>query len=188
MTSKFNTIFESNFSRYQGGGFLTGDIIKLKQGWNQDEWSTKAPQQLIDKLRELDESDLILRVSSVKTLRPAVNSSVDQALGTDDFHIDITQETAPGRFNGVFVTLPQNLIELDGPNDTLPDIPDSLKREENIDVKPTELKKVEEEGDQFTSPTRQTGTDDKNNKAMTDKDIKQQGATGAESYTSRYIS
>ena len=92
MTSKFNTIFESNFSRYQGGGFLTGDIIKLKQGWNQDEWSTKAPQQLIDKLRELDESDLILRVSSVKTLRPAVNSSVDQALGTDDFHIDITQE------------------------------------------------------------------------------------------------
>ena len=187
MTSKFDTLFESNFSRFQGGGFLTGDIIKLKSDWERDDWTTKAPVQLVDKLKELAGSDLILRVSSVKPLRPAVNSSVDQSLGVDDFHIDITQEDAPGRFTGIFVTVPQHLIELDGPNDTLAPIPDSLRREEDVDLKPKELKN-EEEGDDFVNPVRQTGMDDKTNRKLPDSDTTQPGATAAKSYTANYIS
>lgn len=183
MTSKFDTIFESNFSRFQGGGFLTGDIIKLKEGWDSDDWTSKAPTQVVDKLRELNESDLVLRVSSVKAIRPAVNSSVDQSLGADDFHLDIAQEMAPGRFSGVFVTVPQHLVELHGDNTTLAPIPDSLKREEAIDVKPTELS-TETEGEAI----KQTGTDDKTNKSMTDTNTTLPGATGAASYTARYIS
>lgn len=187
MTSKFDTLFESNFSRFQGGGFLTGDVIKLKSGWESDAWSVNAPAQVVEKLRELAESDLVLRVSSVKALRPAVNSSIDQSQGVDDFHVDITQESAPGRFTGVFVTLPQHLIELNGPNDTLPDVPDSLKRQEDVDLKPKELK-TEGEGDNFINPQSQTGTDDKVNKSMTDANTKLPGATGAQSYTAKYIS
>ncbi len=193
MTSKFDTIFESNFSRFQGGGFLTGDVIKLKDGWERDEWSQKAPAQVIDKLKEISGNDLVTRVSSVKAIRPAVNSSVDQAAGADDFHIDITQEIAPGRFNGVFMTIPQHLIELDGANDTLPDVPDSMKREENIDIKPKDLTPEDTSNedlpsDQFADPISQTGTDDKVNKKLGDKDIKLPGASAAQSYTAGYIS
>jgi predicted outer membrane repeat protein len=187
MTSKFDTLFESNFSRFQGGGFLTGDIIKLKDGWESDAWATNAPVQVVEKLRELAGSDLVLRVSSVKALRPAVNSSVDQSLGVDDFHVDITQESAPGRFTGVFVTVPQHIIELNGANDTLPDIPDSLKREEDVDLKPKELKN-EGEGDDFTNPGSQTGMNDKTNRNMTDTNTTLPGATAAASYTAKYIS
>ena len=185
-------LFESNFSRFQGGGYLTGDVIKLKDGWLNDDWSKNAPAQLIETLKQLDESDLVLRVSSVKAIRPAVNSSTDQANQIDDFHVDVTQESAPGRFSGVFVTVPQHLIELNGANDRLPDIPDSLKRESDVDVKPKELGEQSSEDQQdvnnFTDPKRQTGTDDKTNKYLTDKDIKLPGATGADSYTAGYMS
>lgn len=191
MKSKFNTLFESNFTRFQGGGFLTGDVVKLKSGWNDDDWCKSAPAQLIDMLNELDQSDLLIRVSSVKPIRSAVNSSVDQALGADDFFIDIVQETAPGRYTGKFVTVPQHLIELSGDNTTIPEIPDSLKREEKIDVKPVELEQNQGESqgdvDQYTDPKSQTGTDDQVNRKMTDKDIERNDAQGAVSYTAGYI-
>ena len=180
MTSKFDTLFESNFSRFQGGGFLTGDVIKLKQGWESDDRASKAPAQLIEKLKELNESDLVLRVSSVKPIRPAVNSSVDQSLGADDFHIDITQESAPGRYTGVFVTVPQHLLELNGPNDKLPDIPDSLKRKENVTIKPEEAG-IKQPGDgEVLGDTHATDLPTDNHTLP--------GAEGATSYSANYIS
>lgn len=189
MRSKFDILFESNFARFQGGGFLTGDVIKLKQGWNTDEWCKTAPAQLIETLNDLDSSDLLLRVSSVKAIRPAVNSSVDQALQVTDFHVDVVQETAPGRFSGKFITIPQHLIELNGPNDRLPDVPESLKRKDDVDIKPRELSvQSEEQGDDFTNPVKQTNSNDNVNKKMTSKNISLPGATGADSYTSRYMS
>ena len=193
MNSKFDTIFESNFSRFQGGGFLTGDVIKLKDGWQGDDWCKSAPEQLVAKLQELDGSDLLLRVSSVKTIRPAVNSSVDQAAGVDDFHVDITQEMAPGRYTGHFVTVPQHLLVFDGDQDKLPRIPDSLRREEDVDVKPREIADEDVstgdgEDPMMVDPKKQTGSDDKVNKHMTKDDIKQPGATGAVSYTKGYVS
>lgn len=193
MISKFDAIFESNFSRFQGGGFLTGDVIRLKDGWESDEWSKLAPDQLVSKLKELADSDLLLRVSSVKTVRPAVNSSIDQAAGVDDFHIDITQETAPGRYTGQFVTVPQHIIEFDGDQDKLPRVPDSLRREEDIDIKPRELTDEDisnqtDEDPGMVDPKKHTGTDDKVNKQLTDKDIKQPNASAAKSYTANYIS
>lgn len=191
MTSRFDTIFESNFTRFQGGGFLTGDVIKFKESWESDDWSKTAPAQVIEKIKELAGSDLVLRVSSVKAIRPAVNSSVDQALGVGDFHIDVCQETAPGYWNGHYVTVPQHLLELNGPTDQLPEVPDSLKREEDVDLKPRELKgedTTEADSDLMTNPAKQTGTDDKVNKTMTDSNTTLPGATGAKSYTAKYIS
>lgn len=193
MNSKFDTIFESNFNRYQGGGFLTGDVIKLKQDWESSDWAKKAPEQMVSKIRELAGSDLTLRVSAVKALRPAVNSSVDQALGVDDFHLDVTQELAPGYYNGNYVTLPQELVELDDDVDlNLPDVPDSLKRDDEVDIKPQEISKddVNTGGDDdpmMINPQKHTGTDDEVNKTLPDDNTTLPGATGAESYTANYV-
>ena len=52
MKSKFDMIYESNFTRFQGGGFLSGDVIKLKEGWESDDWTSKAPQQLVDQIKQ----------------------------------------------------------------------------------------------------------------------------------------
>jgi len=199
MKSKFDVIFENNFSRFQGGGYLTGDIIKLKKGWEKDDWCKEAPAQTIDMLKSFDEQDLILRVSTVKTVRPAVNSSVDAAAGVDGFYIDVTQETAPGRYTGAFITVPHQIIELDGPNDKLPEIPDSMKRDEKISVKPKSLEEDQAENNPngitsdtendpgMTNPLKQTGMDDKFNRSLHDKDIKQPKAIAATSYTAGYL-
>ena len=56
MKSKFDMLFEANFTRYQGGGYLTGDVIKLKEGWANDDWCKTAPAQVIETLKQLDES------------------------------------------------------------------------------------------------------------------------------------
>lgn len=191
MKSKFNTIFESNFNRFQGGGFLTGDIIKLIDGWDSHEWCKKAPSQVVDKLKEMSDSDLLMRVSVVKSVRPAIAGAAQQDQGVSDFFVDITQEMAPGRYTGVFVTVPQELIELDGDNTTYREVPDSLRREDDVDVKPRELEKeaTEDQGDvaKYMDPEDQTGTGDKTNKELTNIDFKQPGAQGAKSYTAGYI-
>lgn len=190
MKSKFNTIFESNFTRFQGSGFLTGDIIKLKDGWESDDWCKDAPGQVLDKLKELSDSDLVLRVSSVKPIRPGVQGSVQQDQVPGEFFVDIAQEMAPGMYNGQFVTVPGSLIELSGDNDTLPEIPDSLRREEDVDVKPRKIEQEstgDDEMSKFTNPAKQTNTEDKVNKQLTDKDIKQPGAIAATSYTAGYM-
>lgn len=189
MTSKFDMIYESNFSRFQGGGFLTGDIIKLKDGWEQDDWTSSAPAQVVEKLREFAGSDLVLRVSSVKTIRPTVNSSIDQAQGVDGFYIDMCQETAPGFWNGNFITVPQHIVELNS-SDGPPPIPDSMKREDTVDVKPKGLSSEDtasEDTDMMNDPAKHTGTDDKTNKSMTDTNTTLPGATGAKSYTAKYL-
>lgn len=184
-------LFEQNFTRFQGGGFLTGDVIKLREGWASDDWCKSAPQQVIDTLTQIAESDLVLRVSTVKAVRPAVSSSVNQSAQIDDFHVDITQESAPGRFSGVFVTIPQHLIELNGPNDTLPEIPDSLKKKYDVDIKPQELEETsgDDQGDvtKFTDPAKQTGTEDKVNRKMVDQNISLTNVTPADSYTAGYM-
>ena len=181
MQSKFNTLFESNFSRFQGGGFLTGDVIKFKEGWESDEWCKKAPTQLIEKLKEMAGSDLVLRVSSVKALRPSVNSSVDQASGVDDFHLDITQETAPGFYNGNFATVPQFLVELKGLNDGPPEIPDSLRRQEKINIKPESAELKDTQNTDFTP----LGSGDAQNLPADNTTLP--GATAAKSYTAKYL-
>jgi len=191
MTSRFDTIFESNFTRMQGGGYLTGDIIKFKEGWESEDWCKDAPAQVLDKIRELAASDLILRVSSVQAVRPSVNSSVDQASGVDGFFLDIAQETAPGYWNGHFLTVPQQLVELgnvEGP----PEVPESLKRKDDVDLKPKELTGEDTEDSQtedlMNDPVKQTGMSDKTNRRLADKNTKLPGVTGANSYTAKYIS
>ena len=121
------------------------------------------------------------------------NSDVNQASGVDDFHLDVAQETAPGFYNGNYVTLPQELVELkDDVTLNLPDIPDSMKRKDDVDVKPKEISKSDvskddEEDPMMTNPQKHTGTDDLVNKKLPDSNITLPGATGAESYTASYI-
>jgi hypothetical protein len=190
MKSKFNTIFESNFTRFQGSGFLTGDIIKLRDGWERDEWCKDAPGQVLDKLKELHDSDLILRVSSVKPMRPGVQGNIQQDQVPGEFFVDVAQELSPGMYNGIFVTVPGHMIEISGDNDAPPALPDSLRREDDVDVKPRVIEQEsagDDEMSKFTNPAKQTNTEDKVNKHLTDKDIKQPGATAAASYTAGYM-
>tara|TARA_Y100000310_G_scaffold324572_1_gene386572 strand:+ start:453 stop:1007 length:555 start_codon:yes stop_codon:yes gene_type:complete len=183
MDSKFNTLIESNFTRFQGGGFLTGDVIKFKDGWKSDPWCSKAPAQVLDTIQSMIDADLNIRVSSVKTLRPSVNSNADQAQGADGFLVDVVLEPSPGRYTS-FITVPQELIEIDGPNDAPPALRDSQKRKETVTIKPEEVGVGSEETPLNPVYGTQSNVGDK---SLPSKNTKLAGAKGAKSYTAKYI-
>ena len=79
--NKFKTLFEGNFQRYQGGGFLTGDLVRIRPDILTSEWAKMLGLNVVEQVKKFIESDLNIRVSSVKTLRPQVSGGTQQDVG-----------------------------------------------------------------------------------------------------------
>ena len=94
--NKYSTIIETTMQRFTSGGFLTGDMVKLKKNIMSSEWAKRQPSNLLEKLKEFAETDKHIRVSAVKALRPAVSGSVQPHNQVDDYYCDIVIESAPG--------------------------------------------------------------------------------------------
>ena len=150
---KFETLLENTRARYTMGGLLVGDLVKVKKEALTSEWAKKQAQTLVEKLKQFVETDLNVRVSAVKALRPAVASAVHAESQVDDFYCDVVIETAPGLYMD-FITLPINLLEAVPQDINLAEVPDSLKQEAP-DGTPTEVKT--EETDDPMHPGKQTG-------------------------------
>ena len=65
--SKFVKLYESAIQRFTRGGFLTGDLVKFKQGYQDDEFFGKQASNYLQKLEEFVKSGLNIRVSAVKS-------------------------------------------------------------------------------------------------------------------------
>jgi hypothetical protein len=135
-------------------GLLVGDLVRVKKESLTSDWAKKQASGLIEKLKEFVETDLNIRVSSVKALRPSISSSVHAESQVDDFYCDVVIETAPGLYNN-FITLPINLLDQVEQDINLADVPESLKRQ-SPDGSPEEVDVKNEEMDNFMSPKKQT--------------------------------
>ena len=150
--NKFTTLLEGVQSRYTNGGFLCGDLVKLKSGALSHAWVKKLGGNTLEKLKEFTETDLNIRVSAVKALRPAVSGSVQPENQVDDFYCDIVRETAPGLYHD-FITIPAELLEYIDPGINLAPVPDSLKRKQEVGT----WDKVEiKDSDDPMNPVKQT--------------------------------
>jgi hypothetical protein len=153
---KFSTLLEGVFQRYQGGSFLTGDVVKIKEDALTHEWTKAQSSGIIEKIKQFMEGDLHLRVSSVQAKRPAVSGSVQQDNQVDEYFCDIVQEIAPGRWHE-FITVPAHILEENNPDDiNLPDIPDGMKYDDNSHIKPEEVDNKGDSSGDFTKPHSQT--------------------------------
>ena len=156
--NKFSTLIEGTQVRYTQGGLLPGDLVKVKKEALTSEWAKKQAGNLIEKLKQFIDTDLHVRVSAVKTLRPAVGGGHQTESNVDDYYCDVVIETAPGLYVD-FITLPVNLLEYIEQDINLPELPDSLRRDEPS-------KKIEEyKAKRTNSPTdstKQTLSDDTN--------------------------
>jgi len=168
--NKFNTLLESNISRFQSGGFLTGDIVKFKSNVTTSDWAKKQPEVVMQKLKEFVECDENIRVSCIKPLRPAVSGGAQQ-IGhmADDFYCDIVREKVPGFFMD-FITVPAELLEYHDGGINLPEIPDSQKSKHETQIDPTTINH-EDSGDPV-NPHSQTGVGE-GDKQLTDQNYKQ---------------
>jgi hypothetical protein len=141
MNKKFDEILESTVHRFKMGGLLTGDLVKFVSSAFSDEWVKKQLPNMVEKIREFAESDLNIRVSAVKALRPAAHGSIQPDMQVDDWYCDITQETAPGLYLN-FLTVPIHLLEQIDTGPNLSPIPDSQKydpNDEKVIIKPEEV-------------------------------------------------
>jgi len=153
---KFLTLLEGNFRRYQGSSFLSGDIVKFKDGILGHDWSKDQASNLIEKLKRFSEGDLNLRVSSVQASRPAVAGQVQQDNQVCDYYCDVVQETAPNRWHE-FITVPAYLLELNNPEDVnLAPIPDSTRYDDQTHIEPVPADKPGELNGDTTKPDSQT--------------------------------
>lgn len=163
--NKYKTLIESAMQRFTSGGFLTGDLVKLKNNATTSEWAKKQPSNLLDKIKEFAETDKHIRVSAVKALRPAVSGSVQPHNQVDDFYCDIVMEEAPGLYHQ-FITLPAELLEYQEHDINLPELPDSLKGKDSTDGK---LEEVEvKTSDDLTDSVKQQMGDNPEGKKLTD--------------------
>ena len=182
---KFDTLLEGVFERYQGSGLLTGDLVKLKENILSSDWAKAKGQNSLDAIKRFVESGLNIRVSSVKTLRPQVQTSIDQAGASDVYIADIALETAPGRFSD-FLEVPCEYLEMVDTGINLSPISDEHRREDEITIKPEDVKSEEQETMPGTDNVSQTLDDDTDRK-LHNTNVKLPGAIGATSYTAGYM-
>lgn len=170
---KFQKIFEGNFQRFQGGGFLTGDVVKFRSDWNSNPWVQGLGENTMTQLNSFAEGKYNIRVSAVKTLRPQVQGSTQQDVGaSNQYFCDIALEKAPGQFLD-FIEVPSELLEYVEVGINLPPVSDENKRDDEVIMKPEEVTVETDEVEQeIETPTSNT---------------KLPGATCATSYTAGYI-
>jgi len=136
---KFLKLYEGTINRYNNGGLLVGDIVKLKPGAiNHPSFEGKEEERFL--LKTLIDSDLNIRVVNIINKYPAVMG----ANNTDNINpfgrtVEIAQEIMPGRLYNKISVPDEILVRVDYyPN--LPPIPQSMKREDKTHIKPKEIK------------------------------------------------
>jgi len=170
---KFTSLYESFISRYTRGGFLTGDIVKFKEGALKNEWFKKQGSSILEKAKQFSESGLLMRVSAVKTNRPSTQPGFVEANNADDFYCDVTLELAPGCYKD-FLTLPAAILEYKDYYPNLPEVPEGLKRPNNSNITPKQVDEENTKDPHYMNPGYQTSNTDRGNGKNTPSEIQLQ--------------
>jgi len=135
---KRNSIRFTNLTfRYTRGGFLTGDLVKVRDDYKSSEGYKKLSPEYKAKLDDLISSDLNLRVSGIENKYPS-NQPGNTDNSSGEFSITVSQETAPGRYDG-FYQFPTDIFqEVDVYPNRMP-VPDSMVRPNGTKIDPDTL-------------------------------------------------
>lgn len=135
MANKFDLLFEREVSRFEMGGFLVGDRVRIKKEALKDEYVLGRAQSFQDFIKSLLEPtfDLNLRIGAVKSIYPTTsqNYSGTHTDSPTSYFFDIYVEYAPGLYANP-TTLPAHLIDAIDDNGQRGPIPDSLRRKSKI--------------------------------------------------------
>jgi len=131
LKSKFDKLFEDTIYRFQSGGVMNGDIVKFRKDALNNEKIKGMMENYQAQIRNAMETDLNLRVSAVKSVRPATTQNYS-GVGTDapaDHYVDIVVEYAPGLWRDP-ITVPIEVLERVDTGINMAPVPDSLKKDD----------------------------------------------------------
>jgi len=199
MKRRFVNIFESVMQRYTNAGFLAGDVITFKKDALNSDWIKSLGLNTQEKIKQMINSGLNLRVSSVKNVFPNVGGAGNTDFTGTKVNLDITSEIAPGRYAD-FVTIPSEVVDVKGSYPNLPEVPDVFKKDDpgkRSHIKPKKLEKSKNETP-FLAPnqTKQSdlgggklsdGDRELNNTNIKIPSSPAKGANDPASYTYQYL-
>lgn len=144
-TKKFDTLLENTLYRYQQGGLLTGELVKIKPDALKCEKIKGMTEAYKGAIENAMKTDLNLRLASVKSIRPNTTQNYNEE-GTDapaDFWCDIVIEYAPGLWRDP-ITVPMDILERVDNGINLAPVPDSLRYNDQVKVKPKEVEAMDQ--------------------------------------------
>jgi hypothetical protein len=142
--SKFLSLYENVYQRYQNSGVLIGDVIKFKSDFKKSQEYKNLNPGVQKKIDDLLKTDQHIRVVSTKPKIPGSNAT-QPTVGYADVAID----TGGGRYTE-FITIPIDIVEVQDFYPNLPPIPDSWKHQSKVNIKPEPVEDFKDH------PTRQT--------------------------------
>lgn len=135
--SKFDKLCESEFERFQSGGFMIGDRIRFKKDALSNPYISSRAQSYLDIVKAcMDPSfDLNLRIGAIKSIYPTSSTGSSYGGGVsappDGIFFDIYIEYAPGLYRNP-MTVPFEVIELMDDGINRGPVPDSVRRKNKI--------------------------------------------------------
>jgi hypothetical protein len=140
MEKKFIKLFEATLSRYTRGGFLTSDRVKFIDKALTHDFIKNAPEETKLAIKGLIDSGVNLRVRNVKSHMPAVMGAGNPDDFGYSFNIEVVPEIAPGLYDvNKAVTVPSTLLVRHADYPNLPPVPDSMKYDNKVQIKPEEV-------------------------------------------------
>ena len=137
MKKKFNMLYETYVSRYTRGGFLTGDLVRFTKGFEKLDSFKKLDPNVQQKLKDYAASDINIRISGIVNKYPSHQpGNTDNSTG--DVSVTVSQETAPGRYDG-FVNAASDLFDtVDVYPNRMP-VPSSMVRPNGTQIDPSDF-------------------------------------------------
>lgn len=157
---KFINLYESAIQRYTRGGFLTGDLVKFKDGFKNTDFFKSQAGNYLQKIDEWIKSGLNIRVSAIKPVYPNAYKPGNIQNEAESFLIDVVLEKAPGLYYE-FITVPAACLDHIDTGINLAPVPDALRNDGKVQIDPVPLTDIQP--DSYQSPFRQTRTSDTGN-------------------------
>lgn len=158
-SSKFSVLCEEETTRFRNGGLLMGDYVKISPKALNHPKIKDRPASFIAKLGEYIKSEEPLKVSVVKSDKPATSNGLATASDVPDvLWADVVQELSPGLWVNP-LTLPIDVLDVVTPdgNNWAPEQPDKWKyknKEEKSKSLSDRNKKVAKEDDLLFKQTQ----------------------------------
>jgi hypothetical protein len=180
--SKFLKICESTLTRLERNGFLVGDVVEISD-------INKVPENARDELQSFLDQGLNLKVVDIVNKYPSDKPGSEQN-NTGDVVLMIAADYGGGRFVGK-MPLPCDCCKVVDSYPNLDPIPDALRRDNQITIKPEPVSDEEEE---FMNQTNKADDGSGELQRVADKNstgenINQPGPTPPEyaPYTGKYM-
>lgn len=139
LKQKYLALHEAYLSRYQRGGFLVGDVFKFNDNFKSLDCYKRLGTNTKEMLDQMIDTGLHVRVVGIKDTTSPIYPGNPQT-SSNDVELTLALDNGGGRYTH-YVNISPELGTPESYYPNLPPIPDAVKRDSNVNIKPQEYEK-----------------------------------------------